>query len=341
MDAFITVSLLSLMNYGEVVDNQPTYGQRALHTYTNIVRVDPMAWQDEYPCNTNSWTADERTPKAPLHYHIGLTEIAQLHSVDLERTDTFSHDSSDGTSFSERVWPYYEGNTIGENIAAGYSDSWAAVVDGWMCSDGHRENIMAADFEDLGAGVEAKYYTQDFGGGANTGPYPVAMGVHAPKKPSAQVTFYATWSDTAAPTSLAVETPEACLQMSQLSGESDQGAWSLETDSDSGCVAYRFYYETASGSTGSLPTNGSYQYGEGCALWVSDTSGLCDPEAPPKKPGDTGGLTDTGEAEWQRPPLNNDANQTTGCACSVTVQPSHAWTMLLFAVPVLLRRRTG
>ena len=57
-----------------------------------------------------------------------------------------------------------------------------------MCSSGHRVNIMADDFDDLGVGAAGKYYTQDFGGGAKTEHEPLAMGVHTPKIPRTGVT---------------------------------------------------------------------------------------------------------------------------------------------------------
>ena len=41
--------------------------------------------------------------------------------------------------------------TLGENIAAGQVSS-RSVVDGWMVSVGHCENIMHAEFQDLGVG---------------------------------------------------------------------------------------------------------------------------------------------------------------------------------------------
>jgi len=198
---------------------------------------------------------------------------------------------------------------------------------------------MEGDFEDMGAGVEGHYYAQDFGGGANTGPYPVAMGTHTPETPLQTVTFYTTWNSTQAPALLAVETPDDCLEMSELAGEADQGAWSLETDAGSDCVAYRFFYESADGTTGSLPTNGSYQYGRNCALWVSDVSAQCEPETIPEGGEDTGTSADTGEEEWQRPPLDRNTPETTSCACTSAKAHTNALSLVLLGIPLLIRRR--
>lgn len=56
----------------------------------------------------------------------------------------------------------------GENVAEGYP-SPAAVVSGWMTSQGHRENIVSPHFTEMGAGAASsrsgrKYYAQVFGG---------------------------------------------------------------------------------------------------------------------------------------------------------------------------------
>jgi uncharacterized protein YkwD len=66
------------------------------------------------------------------------------------------------------------GSTWGENIAQGYP-SPEDVVEGWMDSDGHCSNIMAAAFSLIGVGYypgeasgmgfsrDAHYWTQNFG----------------------------------------------------------------------------------------------------------------------------------------------------------------------------------
>jgi len=250
-----------------------------MHTYTNLVRVDPMAWGSEYACSTSSFTSSERTAKAPLLFHDGLTEIAQLHSEDMARYNFMDHDSSDGTSFSQRVWPYYNGSTIGENVAWGYANNAAAVWDGWMCSAGHRSNIMSAGFSDLGCGVEGVYYTQDFGGGASRPHQAVAMGVHTPERPSGQVTFLATFDDDA-PAWFGVETDTDCIELERYVGSDSQGGWRVQTPAGSGCVPYRFLWVTRGGDEQALPSTGAYQYGGGCELWVDDEPGGCSDDPP-------------------------------------------------------------
>jgi uncharacterized protein YkwD len=53
--------------------------------------------------------------------------------------------------------------TAGENIAVGYT-SPAAVVQGWMNSEGHRANILNASYTQIGMGYESAghHWTQMF-----------------------------------------------------------------------------------------------------------------------------------------------------------------------------------
>jgi uncharacterized protein YkwD len=107
-----------------------------------------------------------------LVYNAELTRSARGHSEDMAVLDFFDHDSPDGREFSDRITAagYTGGYPIGENIAVGYINP-QQVVDGWMESVGHCENIMNTDFRTLGTGYFADpqsewthYWTQNFGG---------------------------------------------------------------------------------------------------------------------------------------------------------------------------------
>jgi uncharacterized protein YkwD len=110
----------------------------------------------------------------PLQISLQLTAAAQGHSEDMAHTDYFSHTSLDGRSPWDRFREEgYEFWSAGENIAAGYQTP-AAVMAGWMDSEGHRANILDCDFEDIGVGYYylandtgdlnyRHYWTQDFG----------------------------------------------------------------------------------------------------------------------------------------------------------------------------------
>jgi uncharacterized protein YkwD len=103
----------------------------------------------------------------PVTANPRLTSAAQLHSADQAAHNRMSHDGSDGSSPWQRAERAGYDNAIGENVAAGYGSA-AAVMDGWMNSPGHRNNIMNCDAEAIGVGVASSsggtlYWTQMFG----------------------------------------------------------------------------------------------------------------------------------------------------------------------------------
>jgi hypothetical protein len=347
--------------YGEVANGRPTWAQRELLVYTNLVRVDPGAWRDDYDCAYNQFEATEKQPKGTLRFHDGLTEIAQLHSEDMRATSNMAHESSDGTTFSNRVWPYYEGMTIGENVAYGYADNAEVMWEGWMCSAGHRSNIMEGEFEDLGTGVAGRYYTQDFGGGAHGVDLPVDMAIQVPEAPTSSVRFYATWDWSEAPATLQVETEEACEDMSMLVGTDSRGGWSLDSNPESGCVPWRISWTTGS-AAGVLPESGAWQYGEGCPLWTAFAPTGCTPEPEPGDEGGDGGGADTGTTDGDTadpcPELGPEEDRNgdciaddaphgdkegAGCGCASTRAGSTGLPTLLFGLLALgvQRRRQG
>ena len=83
----------------------------------------------------------------PLKLSKNLNHYAQIRAKEI--TKKFSHTRPSGYScFTVIPKPYL---TVGENIAAGQRSS-KEVVQAWMDSPGHRENIMNPKFEELGMG---------------------------------------------------------------------------------------------------------------------------------------------------------------------------------------------
>jgi len=101
---------------------------------------------------------------APLTWNNVLAAAALGHSQDMNATGNFSHNSSDGTSFSARITAagYTNWRALGENIAYGYTTE-QAVFNGWLQSEGHCKNMMSASFKEMGAAKAGTYWTQDFG----------------------------------------------------------------------------------------------------------------------------------------------------------------------------------
>ncbi|MEU8586018.1 CAP domain-containing protein [Streptomyces sp. NPDC048664] len=94
-----------------------------------------------------------------------LDKVAQAHSADMAEHQNMSHTGSDGSDPGERITAGgYAWSSYGENVAYGYSTP-EQVMEGWMSSPGHKENILNCDFKELGVGLAqpGSYWTQDFG----------------------------------------------------------------------------------------------------------------------------------------------------------------------------------
>jgi uncharacterized protein YkwD len=110
-----------------------------------------------------------------LEWRDGLARAAQDHCEDIGATGAFSHDSSDGSSMSDRVAKYGEWQTTcGENISFGSNTAEdiviSLIVDDGVPSRGHRNNILNRAFGTSGVGF-AKHRTMrqvctiDYAGG--------------------------------------------------------------------------------------------------------------------------------------------------------------------------------
>jgi uncharacterized protein YkwD len=96
-----------------------------------------------------------------------LIEAAFGHASEMARHRYFAHESLNGEGAGDRVQDAgYKWSRYGENIARGV-DSPAEVVDGWMHSPEHRENIMDCRLHQMGIGIafsgdSETYWVQDF-----------------------------------------------------------------------------------------------------------------------------------------------------------------------------------
>ena len=107
---------------------------------------------------------------AALTSNAALRCAARFHSKDMGTKNFFSHTGSNGSNFVTRIGNAgYTWTSAGENIAAGQTTP-TAVVNGWMASTGHCNNIMNGNYKHLGVGyyyagtaTYKHYWTQDFG----------------------------------------------------------------------------------------------------------------------------------------------------------------------------------
>ena len=93
-----------------------------------------------------------------------LSRVARYKSQDMHDNRYFAHNSPTyGTPFRMLRAFGLSYRTAGENIAMGYAAP-AAVVAGWMNSEGHRANILNSAYIKIGIGyvADGHYWTQQF-----------------------------------------------------------------------------------------------------------------------------------------------------------------------------------
>ncbi len=102
-----------------------------------------------------------------------LSRAAALKAQDMFAKNYWAHNSTDGKTPWEFITASgYRYRVAGENLAKNFSVS-SAVVDAWMASPTHRENIMRGDYKDIGfavvngvlGGEETTLVVQMFGAG--------------------------------------------------------------------------------------------------------------------------------------------------------------------------------
>lgn len=88
-----------------------------------------------------------------------LDELASLRADDLFENQYFNHESPSGKSAPELAKKLgYNYLLIGENLALGTFDGEKGIVTAWMASEGHRENILNAQYSTLGVSVKQGIY---------------------------------------------------------------------------------------------------------------------------------------------------------------------------------------
>ncbi len=101
---------------------------------------------------------------SPVAQQGALATVSQTYCDDMLRRRFFSHTNPEGLTAQERLRAVYPGPIYGwgENIWEGSnmsaSDSEAlarTIMNSWMSSSGHRENILSPDYTHLGVGAAA------------------------------------------------------------------------------------------------------------------------------------------------------------------------------------------
>jgi uncharacterized protein YkwD len=89
----------------------------------------------------------------PLHFDDRLDAAADDRMHDMEDLGYWSHQSPDGRSPFLWLKPHgYPYTFAGENLACGFETS-ELLVDAWMESKGHRDNILSPNYSDCGIAI--------------------------------------------------------------------------------------------------------------------------------------------------------------------------------------------
>jgi uncharacterized protein YkwD len=102
---------------------------------------------------------------APLAISRGLTRSAIWKSRHMNEYDYLEHDDPAppvNRGVGERLEACGYSQGAGENIAQGYQTP-EDVMQGWLDSQGHRENIENPTYQAIGVGESGRYWTQNFG----------------------------------------------------------------------------------------------------------------------------------------------------------------------------------
>ncbi len=94
-----------------------------------------------------------RVESPPLAESAELDRAAQAHAEDMLARGYFEHESPERHTVRERAQSAgYRWRAVGENIALGQLTA-DEVMDSWMKSPEHRENILDPEYRDLGVGL--------------------------------------------------------------------------------------------------------------------------------------------------------------------------------------------
>ncbi|MCA9330644.1 CAP domain-containing protein [Candidatus Saccharibacteria bacterium] len=121
----------------------------------------------------SSNTARSQADVAGLTLNAKLARAAQQKATDMAKRNYWSHDTPEGKT----PWTFvdkqgYSYQVVGENLAYGFSEN-QEIINGWLNSPSHRDNLLSRGFTDVGFGVAS---SEDYQG---NGPETVVVAMYA------------------------------------------------------------------------------------------------------------------------------------------------------------------
>lgn len=152
--------------YSKLSDNLPKIEKGVTdlikETGKQISTPPPLRNQTENPqsyltkAGVIKWTNSQRAKYGlpPLKENFILDETAKKKVDDMFQNQYFAHESPSGFSVDDLADNSgYEFIAIGENLALGNFENDETLVQAWMDSPGHRENILNKSYQEIGVSV--------------------------------------------------------------------------------------------------------------------------------------------------------------------------------------------
>jgi uncharacterized protein YkwD len=137
-----------------------------------VGRAPVQALRTAVVCLINQQRTSRHLP--PLRASRLLDRSAQKWTNAMVASDVFSH----GTNFAARITAVgYVWRAAGENIATGFQTP-RSVVNAWMASTGHCQNILNPQYRNVGTGVSVRT-VRGWATGAGTWTQDFALGMHS------------------------------------------------------------------------------------------------------------------------------------------------------------------
>jgi uncharacterized protein YkwD len=127
---------------------------------------DLAALEADLARSVNAWRVEHHLK--PLERRPDLDAVARAHSQDMARRGFFSHETPEGANWVDRLQRSgVEGFSMaGENVGlTSRAEPNREILNGWIHSPAHRENLEARPFNATGIGIARAangtlYYTQ-------------------------------------------------------------------------------------------------------------------------------------------------------------------------------------
>lgn len=122
------------------------------HTNPEVLGISYTINEDELLQDVNAARAQNGLP--PLKQNAELADAARRKAADMYSKNYWAHFAPDG---STSPWGFirdsgYSYKYAGENLAKGFTNS-QSVVDAWMNSPSHRENLLSTNYQDVGFAI--------------------------------------------------------------------------------------------------------------------------------------------------------------------------------------------